>query len=92
MRTDILDIFFEYMKLSKSDIHDGDLVDDVDDNVMYMYQVIQAMASYICLICITKCYSSCGVYMIINNIRYYMAIKGGTKEFGGTIHIIDGIS
>ena len=83
MFKEITDPFVERMGFSKYNNQFGNLVDDAYDLVMYGYQVSAAIASSICLVTIPKKYTPCGVYMINNNTKYFLAKRDCTKECWG---------
>ena len=68
--TDIPDPFDERKGLKKDKDQFGDLIDDVDDLVMYGSQKSSAMAISICLVTIPKLSTSCGVYSIEKSTKY----------------------
>ena len=61
----------------------GDLVDEVDDLVMYESQVSCAMSSTIRLVTIRTLVSPCHGYCITNNTKYSIAKRGHTNEYWG---------
>ena len=75
------DSFVEYMKLNKYKNLYGDLVDDVDNCVMYGSQV--SIRWSISKLVSNKCNIPCDMYLIDNNDKYHLAKRDGTKGFYG---------
>ena len=64
----------------------GDLVDEVDNLVIYGSKVSWAMASSICLVTIPKLNRACYCYCITSNTKYSIAKRVGTNEYWGFNH------
>ena len=83
MFIDMHDQFYERMVFTKYKNKYGDVVDAVDDLVMYATQVNYTMASSIRMVAFPKLSTPCGVYMIENNAKYVIAKRGDTNIFWG---------
>lgn len=80
---EISDLFFEITGFNKYKNKYGDLVDEVDDLVMYGSKVSWAMASSIRLVTIPKLDRACHCYCVTNNTKYSIAKRSGTNGYWG---------
>ena len=81
--TDIPDPFYNSMRFNKYQNVYGDLVDEVDNLVIYGSQVSLEMTSSIFLFIIPKCYMPYHAYSIENNTKFSIVKRGGTSEYWG---------